>query len=193
MVRRDALRADATVTPSIVIPGRVLKVVVRSRVCGMGTFWNVHNFGLDSDSMHTINSELQKDIREARALPTARSLIVAGDWNFVAPGETQCSLAAPKLKKINADAIVPSRPHQRTWQKLLDDLTKLQQHGWTHYVPGSMTCARLDRIYTATPSWHLVCSRWAGNVAKDPRATHEAGLNDHSLVTVATRATPPVP
>jgi hypothetical protein len=159
MVRTSALRPDATVANCVVVAGRVLRVVIKSESGGTGYFWCVHNFGLNVPNMAIISNMMQKDIRDARTQPMTCSLVVAGDWNFLAPGETQSSLGAPKPQKINVDAIVPARSHQGAWQKILDALTELQQHGWTYYVPGNMTCSRLDRIYSATPAWHLISSR----------------------------------
>ena len=71
------------------------------------------------------------------------------------------------------------------WLSALGELLELQQDAPTHFVPGSLTCARLDRIYIAAPSWILFASAGSASTIMHPRQTHEKGFSDHSAVVVS--------
>ena len=192
LLRKASLAAEVELKRKIVVPGRVIKAVVQSGD-KIGSFWGVHNFGLHVSDLQKITSEISREIDSAKENPMKRTVIVAGDWNFLAPGEKQHSLAAPTRLKVAADAITPVRQHQSRWQAIIDNLTELQQTDLTHYVPGSLTEARLDRVYTTSPSWALINAGFCGSVVKSARESHETGLSDHAAVVISAKLVPALP
>ena len=105
--------------------------------------------------------------------PQNRSLMALGDWNFLAPGEHRTFLAAPTKKPAHSqDDDINGGPMRNLWLSALGELLELQQDAPTHFVPGSLTCARLDCIYIAAPSWILFASAGSASTIMHPRQTN---------------------
>ena len=115
------------------------------------TLWNIHNEDLLQDSVKSVALRLQNDIDKANKDPLENAIWCAGDWNFLAPGDSQMSLASPSRSPSASDSPTPLRKNQKLWQDKLDQLVEVQQIGPTHFTASSLTCARIDRIYTSTP------------------------------------------
>ena len=192
LIRKSSLPPEVVPKQKIIVPGLVIKAVAQNGD-KLGSFWCVHNYGLKAEDVRSSEQEIGREISSAKQNPTKRTVILAGDWNFLAPGEKQHSLADPTIKKVQFDAITPLRPHQTTWQCILGSLTELQQNELTHFVSSSLTEARLDRVYTSSPPWWLLNDKLAGNVAKSAKESHESGLSDHAAVIISARLAPALP
>lgn len=61
-------------------------------------------------------------------------------------------------------------------------MVEFQQTAPTHFSPVSLTCSRIDRIYTTTPGW-ILTSVWTSAVlSAQPRDLHESRISDHAPV-----------
>ena len=129
---------------------------------------------------------LRRDMDESIKDPVSRGLWCAGDWNFLAPGESQMSISSPSRCTSAADVSAPSRGNQKTWQEVLNLMVELQQTAPTHYSPSKFTCSRIDRIYTTTPGWILTNVQCSACLLAQPRELHEKGISDHALVSTST-------
>ena len=144
--RKSAFPSDARFLLEAIVPGRVLKVTVRTGNA-VGEVWNIHNFALSRDQVVRVVRLMRSSSEAVRKDPQNRSLMALGDWNFLAPGEHRTFLAAPTKKSAHSqDDDINGGPMRNLWLSAIGELLELQQDAPTHFVLGSLTCVRLDHI-----------------------------------------------
>ena len=174
---------------SAVVPGRVLRV----KHAQGWIHWNVHNFGLTHDEVDRVSRLIIEDAAFVHANPAERFMTVAGDFNFLPPGETQRCIRSPDIAGTGHGEVAGLRPFQNIWQRCLDRLTEIQQPYETHFHSGSNTISRLDRLYVASPPWLSLQLGLQGRLLCDPVRCHELQLSDHSPVAFVFRCKQQLP
>ena len=154
LIKKDLFPANAIISTESYAPGRILRTQVHSilaerRFCAI--IWNVHNFDLGADQVQNATQALERDVHTSKTKEST-TVLAAGDWNFLAPGEVMHSVVAPSSSPPRADSLVKVRPFQSRWQAVLNKLLELDQPEMTHYNVSSLTVARIDRIYSSTAS-----------------------------------------
>ena len=182
LIRRSILKANATIMNDTVVSGRVQ----RTEICAVDerlVLWNIHNEKMMANITKETAERLRRDVNDASQDPMKRVVWCAGDWNFLAPGDSQMSIASPTRCTSAADISTPARCNQKVWQDVLDLMVEFQQLAPTHFTPSSLMCSRIDRIYTSMPGWILTTVRTGASLLLQPRELHEKGISDHAPVT----------
>jgi hypothetical protein len=68
-------------------------------------FWNIHNFAFIKGVAESVADQIGIDLERAEADRLSFAVFVAGDFNFLAPGELRISLDKPDRK--NEDRVEP--------------------------------------------------------------------------------------
>lgn len=110
--------------------------------------------------------------------PERMTVWIMGDWNLPASGETPFSTAQPdvKLPSSHVSAL------QKKWQTTLGKFTELHQPMPSRYEVGSLSAARLGRVYTSMPRWELVLTESSSYTFGHPKDVFEQGISDHTGV-----------
>lgn len=138
-------------------------------------FWNVHNYGLSRQEVRLAINSFSADLAYAQAAPILRLLCAAGDWNFLADGETAVDvrsgspLAAPRQSPAGTDL----------WRSCLGSLLEVSQAVPTHFLKRRGSLSRLDRTYLSTPSWVSRMCSLKTEVVSDVVLTFGRKLSDH--------------
>ena len=183
-IKKDDLKAECSVTNDNLIAGRVQRVEVLVDAEHL-VLWNIHHEHLAPNRTREVVRVMTQDVEEADGDSLRRAVWSAGDWNFLAPGETQLSIASPVACSSAPDNCSPLSSNQTTWQETLGRMTELQQSAPTRFSTSSLTCSRLDRIYTSTPGWILTSLSARAFLFAQPRELHERGVSDHAPVCAA--------
>lgn len=64
----------------------------------------------------------------------------------------------------------------------LGSMVEIQQTLPTYFTPTSLTCSRIDRVFTSTPGWILTLVCASASLLARPRQLHEEGVSDHAPV-----------
>lgn len=153
---------------------------------------NVHNFGLNRKERNCIFTRIAAAKRRAAADLSGKSvLLLLGDFNFLAPGETMT-----KLSNIESNTLAlvsrESEPDVERWSTPLANITEIYQpehtrigdrtesNGTRHY-----TASRLDRVYISWPPWVLMQLRATANVVLPVPKCAAMGLSDHAPVRIS--------
>ena len=149
----------------------------------------LHNHGLDRTQVRTITRDIEKDWKLAARTPGDSGVIILGDFNFSAKGDTRFHHLDPEFK-IPVPA--SDKSHKIAVWKTLDRMTEIAQADPTHFCKGNGLLSRLDRIYVSTPPWALLQMQ-VTCVSQDPYRLFQEGLSDHAAVTAvfATRSALP--
>ena len=108
LLRKAAVPPNASVDLKVFVPGRVTRARVESG-CDTSAFLNVHNFEFDRDTTPNAASLLALEIEAAQQNLLHAVVWVAGDFKFLAPGDTTLSICSPSMTKIAPTAM---RQHQ---------------------------------------------------------------------------------
>ena len=141
----------------------------------------VHNERLPENALVRISAIIDDKRDKARLNPVKEFLLVLGDWNFHAPGESSTYLPTATTAEPTPD--VQSNSTQRTCpilQTSLDQLTELAHPDPTHFYAPSNKVSRLDRIYTATPQWLLTKIKITAQATAYPLDYSTLNLSDHA-------------
>jgi hypothetical protein len=184
LVRKEGLKAGHSVRNATIVSGRVQRVEIHADDERL-ILWNVHNEKLTIPVTKGVTETLTRDIGDTNLDPLKCAVWCAGDWNFLAPGDSQMSIAAPVACTSAADVYAPGSATQKAWQDTLDLMVEFQQTAPTHFSPPNLTCSRIDRIYTSTPGWILTSVRATAALFAEPRELHESGISDHAPVSAS--------
>ncbi len=136
----------------------------------------MRNFQIPTTAHSEVREMLKKDTQEDQLTPRQSVTIVAGDWNYLAKGDSVI-----KMRKIAKDegakagleiaiddedfeddnqegpqrAIVSRRPGQAFWDKMHEEFVDCDPGCPIRWNTAKQTLTRLDRIYLSTPSWLL--------------------------------------
>ena len=143
---------------------------------------NIHNYELSSANLRDINLQLQRDLHDAHADPLRVHLLVAGDFNFLHPGEQRLSHSSPQRAQPLLRPQREHRPGQAALQPLLDQLTELAQPQATYYDAAAMLVSRLDRVYSSLPGFVLTKLHMKAFLTKTPEAMQKTLFSDHAPV-----------
>ena len=143
LVSKDWFPDVRSLRHQVIAIGRISRVELASDERRL-IFWNVHNHDVPDIAMETVSCSLDADIDDAAANPLAVSVFVAGDFNFLAPGEH------PFRPALVADApgedpAVRVRLGQRAWTARLDKLTVLASVALGLPAPGRPPPLSLQR------------------------------------------------
>lgn len=198
LIRRSWLPAGAVLTERVLVRGRVL--AVRAAVGdSFLDLWAVHNFDLGSGGLDRALGVLSAQLRAARARPCSHEVLIMGDFNFYAPGESPNLIAeggshAAASRAAGADTCLElaggQKPGQRRWQELLSSLADVGPEGDTHCNEAGRTTSRLDRVFSSVPRWWLLQRRLVGKVWRCPVALSTAGVSDHAPLWVSSAPAP---
>ena len=59
-----------------------------------GRFLNVHNFGLSAFDVRRVVNRMRRPISLAKSDPGKFGVMIAGDWNFLVPGDSPTLLSS---------------------------------------------------------------------------------------------------
>ena len=183
-LRKADLKNDCAIQNHNVVKGRVQRTELRADDETL-ILWNVHNEKLTAIQTNKAARMLRQDVIDTDRDPVRHSVWCAGDWNFLAPGESQMSIASPVSCTSAADVGSTCSRYQQLWQAVLDLMVEFQQVAPTHFSPASLTCSRIDRIFTSTPGWIVTSVRTRASLCAQPRELHETGISDHAPVSAS--------
>ena len=92
------------------------------------------------------------------------------------------SLVSPTRWSASGDVGTQTRANQSVFQNVLDSMVEIQQTLPTHFTPASLTCSRIDRVFTSTPGWILTSVCASASLLAQPRELHDEGIDDHAPV-----------
>ncbi len=102
------------------------------------------------EQRHRIGERLRLDVNFAKAALLEKTVLVAGDLNFMMEGETGVAIdEAPDQLFATAAALVRQMAARR--QPLLQDLTDIHSSRLTHWSAETNAASLLDRVYMSTP------------------------------------------
>jgi hypothetical protein len=92
-----------------VVPGRVLVANVWDRAGAKELkSWNCHNYGLTSGTMRAVEDSFKIDIKEVKAAPLSKSLVLCGDLNIHPEGEPIIKIERPIFEGEHVQGAAPS-------------------------------------------------------------------------------------
>ena len=121
-----------------IVHGRVVRLILKG---GQGVKelrgWFVHNFGISSAQMNTIERALNKDLRGARADPLALCVALSGDFNLEPSDFPRIKLTEPLAPWAEgADSDSENTPQRRVlqtrWESIFAQLTEVKTNLPTH-------------------------------------------------------------
>eukprot|EP00972_Heterocapsa_arctica_P020087 2965561-Heterocapsa_arctica.AAC.1 len=121
MMRRGLFFEDCEVSHDVFAQGRVHRLSIR-RQHRTVIIWNIHNHDISRATLAVFSAELRDELAWAKRDPLVRTLIVGGDFNFVAPGEGTLRSA----DRHDGHGAPQERPGQRDLQNLLGLMTDVQ-------------------------------------------------------------------
>ena len=123
----------------------------------------------------TIRSLIDDGIARYKEVMT----LLAGDMNFLAPGEHRLLIEKPRdlLHARNDHSF-----HDATWGRIFEGMVELQQQSHTHYDHASLSLSRIDRLYMAAPPWIIANVVWKATIMCQPQLLFDEGISDHAPV-----------
>ena len=188
LVSKTLLSDASHCTDLALVDGRILRVSIHFGDSKL-VLVNVHNFGITAHDFHNWRPILEADITCCADHPNEAALLLAGDFNFCAPGELALSLSTPAQATVRAEL----RGWQREFRHLLERLTEIQQCMPTHYTACSSSLSRLDRIYVSMPPWMLVLLKARCSLLFSAKWGHEQRISDHAMVRCSLEIVPQLP
>jgi hypothetical protein len=122
LIRSDVVRRFCTSTPVSIVDGRVLRVTLDNPEEKV-FLYNVHNYGLVSQDLDIFLPMLSADIDSSASSPHSVAVVVAGDFNFHASGESSHSIATPSPARVRAQ----DNFERNRLRDVLERLTEIQQ------------------------------------------------------------------
>ena len=113
------------------VPGRTLRVSYTNGNYWW-THWNIHNHDLSQAEVRQVTNMILDDAEFTRSNPEKHFIFIAGDFNFLAPGEFPRSLSDPDKSTHARHELPGMRPYQTIWQGALDKLIEIKQPNETH-------------------------------------------------------------
>ena len=171
-----------------IIPGRALRTLImfddRQQI-----HYNIHNHNISSTELATLFNHINNDINLTNLQPLNVSIILAGDFNFLSPGDFPLPLS-----RSTAPSDFPSNasPHTK-WNLLLAPFTEIQPLEHSHFNASSDSLSRLDRIYVLAPPWVFTKLKCAGTILSDPILLHSQKISDHAPVCIRISSPSPMP
>jgi hypothetical protein len=117
----------------------------------------------------------------ALAQPLYCSLFIGGDWNFLPPDEHRLSVFKPKTPPPNDNY---TGQHNDIFQAVFNLLIDHAPDTHTRYDASTSTVSRLDRIYSAIPSWIIPSITIRAYVQMTATALHLKKISDHAPATI---------
>jgi len=184
LVSKEIAAQEADVLPTRVVHGRVLLIAIRhGDYCS--EYVDIHNFELSPDDIAKTHAVLRQMSQRANEDPEHYTGWAMGDFNFLAPAEVPFFIHTPDKKLIGHAAIVTHQPAVKKWQRVLGQLTELQQSSPTYFSVHTTTMQRYDRIYTTMPPWELTMVQAHAQLHEGPKLLQSRGISDHSPVLVS--------
>lgn len=175
---RKGLRDAATVAFGVVVLGRAMTVDVQWNSGASFVLVGVYNYGLQAREQREVVAAVRVRASAAAAHPATALGAVAGDWNFLCPGEGYWDPRRPEALPAAPTCV---RDGQRILGAMLAEQVDVGPDGTTHC--GSTECeSRLDRVYSASPPWALVQMRVKATPLRRAAELFAAGISDHSPV-----------
>ena len=168
------------------VPGRVLKLIIRFKDSFL-VHYNVHNFELGPIGTAITLRDMDVELAAAARDPSKRLVVIAGDFNYLVPGEIPRSLSAPNLAKQYSLPIVNQRPYQQRWERTLGKAVEIVNPLDTHFSHKGALTSRIDRIYLSAMPSQLTTVLTQAKVLGDPAALFNRRISDHVplLVSIA--------
>ena len=173
----------------MLVEGRVQRTVIQ-REAEKTIVYNIHNYGIQIADRDIVFASIASDQAEASDNPFQSVVIVAGDFNNLARGESRHYLTHPmKAGTRTSDSTSNDNP----WQQIFENFTEVHQNMPTHYVPGNSSMGRLDRIYITTPPWILQMVKATCSISESCKTLYDSGISDHSAVSMSIGLAPQLP
>ena len=179
---------DGMFASESVIQGRALRVAYTSEATTL-IHWNIHNFGITGANLSLLLGRIRRDLELAADNPDSVLVVLAGDFNLLARGETQTRLSRPVPPSESIGVIHQASP----WDSIFGGLTELKHGADTHYTPSSDSSSRIDRIFISSPPWVILQIEPHLKLWAEPKMLHEQGISDHAPFSGTFTGKPPPP
>ena len=186
-VKKNLMGPRTSVHFEDVVPGRVNWVVISKDMQRIEVF-NVHNFDISHAERRRLFDRIEAAKRQAATDPTGRNFVILmGDFNFLAPGETPTKLGQTG-QVANVKLASSSDNEARRWRKPMTGLTEIFQAEFTRLGDRNegehhhLNASRLDRIYISLPPWALMQLRGDAKVTLPVAQCVARNLSDHAPV-----------
>ena len=136
--------------PTTLVEGRVIRVAYCPEGVCSSVVWNVHNHDLSDAAARLVARLIAEDTAWANDMPQMRSVIVAGDWNFLPPEEVRLSVSTPQPTPLIKDDYVGQQA--KIFSQPLGKLIDVAPDVYTRYDASRHLVSRLDRIYVSLSS-----------------------------------------
>ena len=150
LVSNRRRRSCACISHSDIARGRVMRLELADSEARM-VFWNIHNFGLGRLELGQLRTTMGSDLGAARDSPMQFSVVVAGDVNFLASGDTVFRPEAPLGAPAQVDRA--ARPGQAVLSALAARMVDITGGVHTHYCSAANSFSRLGRVLVSLPPW----------------------------------------
>ena len=137
------------------VPGRVAYAAINTTFGTLNVI-NVHNYGTSESQMAVVERTIRSLIDDGIARYKEVMTLLAGDMNFLDPGEHRLLIEKPRdlLHAHNDHSF-----HDAMWGRIFEGMVELQQQSHTHYDHASLSLSRIDRLYMAAGSSQTWCGR----------------------------------
>ena len=173
---------------SPIIPGRALRTLIvfddKQQI-----HYNIHNHNISSTELAFLSHHITNDINYSNLNPLNTSIILAGDFNFLSPGDFALPLSRPTAP---SDCQSNASPNTR-WNLLLAPFTEIQPLEHSDFNASSDSLSRSDRIYVLAPPWVFTKLKRAGTILSDPILLHSQKISDHAPVCIRISSPSPMP
>ena len=170
--------------PSILemVPGRVQKLTLANNITNKTIkIYNIHNYMLPRNLADEIFTSLQQDCETDARTPGDFVTFALGDFNYLRPWERPCKLS----EDVPLEPRTPSAGTLwRSWEAALEDYIEFHQPHPTHFVPGSLTASKLDRVYGTLAKSLAPKLNVSSAVVSSPDTCFYNGFSDHCPVEI---------
>ena len=183
LVARGVLGKCMSEPSSLVIsPGRLGRIEVSIEGHSF-CLYPTHNFDISHSQMNNLEKVIQVDIREAKASPSAKSVLLLGDFNIEPIGYKRHFIPKPSENgecELGRGSRLPAA--SKRWQRIFDELVEISDGGPTHFYSPQSFVNKIDRIFTSVPATAMGLLSQNFGTIKDPMILYTKELSDHSPI-----------